>query len=69
MHGKDAGVRTRTVANGGPLWDEDLSNFTAIHALRHGNTVYALRWEDLPTGSYLAAIYHLLLLKHFGKRP
>lgn len=49
--------------------DEDLSNFAAIHMLRHGNTVYALPWQDMPTGSCLAAIYHLPLPKHSGKRP
>jgi hypothetical protein len=48
--------------------DEDLLNFTAIHTLRHGNTVYVLRTEDLPAGDFLAAIYHLPLPKH-GKRP
>jgi hypothetical protein len=49
--------------------DEDLSNLAAIHTLRHGHTAYALRWEDMPTGSPLAAIYHLPLPKHPGKRP
>ena len=48
--------------------DEDLLNFAAIHTLRHGNTVYVLRPEDLPAGAFLAAIYHLPLPKH-GKRP
>ncbi len=48
--------------------DEDLLNFTAIHALRHGDTVYALRPEEMPAGEYLAAIYHLPLPRH-GKRP
>jgi hypothetical protein len=48
--------------------DEDLLNFTAIHTLRHGNTVYVLRPEDLPAGEFLAGIYHLPLPKH-GKRP
>jgi hypothetical protein len=48
--------------------DEDLLSFTAIHTLRHGNTVYGLRPEDLPSGDFLAAIYHLPLPKH-GKRP
>jgi hypothetical protein len=48
--------------------DEDLLNFTAIHTLRHGNTVYAVRPEDLPAGQFLAAIYHLPLPGH-GKRP
>lgn len=49
--------------------DEDLSNLAAIHTLRHGNTVYALQWEDMPTGSPLVGIYHLPLPKHPGKRP
>lgn len=49
--------------------DEDLSNLAAIHTLRHGNTVYALPWEDMPAGSPLAGIYHLPLPKHPGKRP
>jgi hypothetical protein len=49
--------------------DEDLSNLAAIHTLRHGNTVHALQWEGMPTGSPLAAIYHLPLPKHSGKRP
>jgi hypothetical protein len=48
--------------------DEDLLNFTAIHTLRHGNTVYALRPADMPAEQPLAAIYHLPLPKH-GKRP
>jgi hypothetical protein len=48
--------------------DEELLNFTAAHALRHGNTVYALRPEDMPAGKFLAAIYHLPLPRH-GKRP
>jgi hypothetical protein len=48
--------------------DEDLLNFTAIHTLRHGNTVYALRPEDMPAENPLAALYHLPLPKH-GKRP
>jgi hypothetical protein len=47
---------------------EDLLNFTAIHTLRHGNTVYALRPEEMPAGEFLAAIYHLPLPKR-GKRP
>jgi hypothetical protein len=50
------------------LGDEDLLNFTAIHTLRHGHTVYALRPEEMPAGKYLAAIYHLPLPRH-GKRP
>jgi hypothetical protein len=50
------------------LGDEDLLNFTALHTLRHGSTVYALRPEDMPGGKLLAAIYHLPLPKH-GKRP
>jgi hypothetical protein len=50
------------------LGDEDLLNVTAIYTLRHGNTVYALRPEDMPAGTCLAAIYHLPLPKH-GKRP
>jgi len=49
--------------------DEDLSNLAAIHTLRHGHTVHALRWEEMPTGSPLAAIYHLPPPKHEGKRP
>jgi hypothetical protein len=49
--------------------DEDLSNLAAIQTLRHGNTVYALQGEDMPTGSPLAAIYHWPLPKHPGKRP
>ncbi|HEY8506044.1 MAG TPA: hypothetical protein VIL46_15770 [Gemmataceae bacterium] len=48
--------------------DEDLSNLAAVHTLRHGNTVYALRSEEMPTRSPLAAIYHLPLPKH-GKSP
>jgi hypothetical protein len=48
--------------------DEDLVNFAAIHTLRHGNTAYALRPEDMPEGKVLAAIYHLPLPRH-GKRP
>jgi hypothetical protein len=48
--------------------DEELLNCAVIHTLRHANTVYALRGEDMPAGKYLAAIYHLPLSKH-GKRP
>jgi hypothetical protein len=48
--------------------DEDLLNLAAIHTLRHGNTVYVLRPEDMFGGKLLAALYHLPLLKH-GKRP
>lgn len=48
--------------------DEDLLNFTAVHTLRHGNTVYALRAEEMPEGKILAAISHLPL-PHHGKRP
>jgi hypothetical protein len=47
--------------------DEDLLNYAAIQALRHGNTVYTLRPEDIPAGKRLAAIYHLPRSKH-GKR-
>lgn len=49
--------------------DEELLNFTTIHALRRGNTVYVLPVEDMPAGQLLAAIYHLPLAKHQGKRP
>jgi hypothetical protein len=49
--------------------DEDLSNLAAIHTLRRGNTVYVLRWEDMPARSPLAGIYHLPLPKYPGKRP
>jgi hypothetical protein len=48
--------------------DEDLSNFAAIHTLSHGDTVYALPQQDMPTGSPLAAIYHLPPPRHAGKR-
>jgi hypothetical protein len=48
--------------------DEDLVNFAAAHTLRHGNTAYALRPQDMPAGEFLAAIYHLPLPKR-GKRP
>jgi hypothetical protein len=48
--------------------DEDLLNFTAVHTLRHGHTVHALRPEDMPGGELLAAIYHLPLPRH-GHRP
>jgi hypothetical protein len=44
--------------------DEELLNFAAIHTLRHGNTVYALRQEDMPAGQPLAAIGHLPLPRH-----
>jgi hypothetical protein len=48
--------------------DEDLSNLAAIHTLSHGDTVYALPGQEMPTGSPLAGIYHLPLPKHAGKR-
>lgn len=44
--------------------DEDLLNLTAIHTLRHGNTVHVLPSEQVPAGGPLAAIYHLPLPKH-----
>jgi hypothetical protein len=48
--------------------DEELVNFAAAHALRHGNTVYALRPEEMPAGKFLAAIYHLPLPRHGAGR-
>jgi hypothetical protein len=48
--------------------DEDLVNFTALHTLRHGNTVYALKPEKMPAKTPIAAIYHLPMPRH-GKRP
>jgi hypothetical protein len=50
------------------LGDEDLLNLTAIHTLRHGNTVYALHPEEMPGERELAAIGHLPMAKH-GNRP
>jgi hypothetical protein len=48
--------------------DEELVNFAAAQALRHGNPVYAFPPEEMPTGEALAAVYHLPLPKH-GNRP
>jgi hypothetical protein len=48
--------------------DEELVNFAAAHALRHGNAVYVLPSEEMPAGEFLAGLYHLPLPKH-GKRP
>lgn len=49
--------------------DRDLSNDAAIETLRRGHTVYSLSNQDMPSRSPLAALYHLPLAKHFGKRP
>ncbi len=49
--------------------DEDLSNAAAIETLRRGHTVYALAPEEMPSRSPLAALYHLPMVKHPGKRP
>jgi hypothetical protein len=38
--------------------DEDLTNFAAVHTLRHGNSVHALPLEEMPSGTSMAAIYH-----------
>jgi len=42
----------------------DLINLAAVHTLRHGNQVYVLPSEDMPTGGPLAAIDHLPIPKH-----
>lgn len=49
--------------------DRDLSNDAAIETLRRGHSVYALANGEMPSRSPLAALYHLPLAKHFGKRP
>lgn len=48
--------------------DEDLTNFAAVHALRHGREVHFLAAEQMPERSPLAAIYPLPMAKH-GPRP
>lgn len=47
--------------------DENLSNFAAVHTLRHGNMVHALPIEEMPSGACLAGIFHLPPPKHSGK--
>jgi Bacterial archaeo-eukaryotic release factor family 7 len=48
--------------------DEELVNFAAVCALRHGRTVHVLPPADMPGGAVLAATYPLPMDKH-GKRP
>ena len=36
-------------------------------ALRHGNTVYLMKPEEMPAGKFLAGIYHWPMARH-GKR-
>lgn len=38
--------------------DENLTNFAAVHTLRHGNSVHVLPLEEMPSGTSMAAIYH-----------
>ena len=38
--------------------DENLTNFAAVHSLRHGNFVHVLPSEEMPSGTPMAAIYH-----------
>jgi hypothetical protein len=38
--------------------DENLTNFAAVHSLRHGNSVHVLPSEEMPSGTPMAAIYH-----------
>jgi hypothetical protein len=38
--------------------DENLTNFAAVHSLRHGNSVHVLPSEEMPSGASMAAIYH-----------
>lgn len=49
--------------------DGDLSNFAAIHTLRHGHVVYALPADKLPVRSCLAGIFHLPKPPHSGRQP
>jgi len=64
----DSGTNKVSLHQRPEIGDEDLLNFTAIHTLRRGNAVFALRPEDMPEGKLLAAIYHVPLPTH-GKRP
>lgn len=38
--------------------DINLTNFAAVHTLRHGNSVHVLPLEEMPSGASMAAIYH-----------
>lgn len=49
--------------------DGDLSNFAAIHTLRHGNVVYALSADEMPVKACLAGTYHLPRPPHSGRQP
>lgn len=48
--------------------DVDLLDLAAAHTLGHGRTVYAVEPQQVPSGTDVAAIFHLPLPKH-GKRP
>jgi hypothetical protein len=49
------------------MGDEDLSNFAAVHCLRHGHPVYVLSSDELPVPCSVAGIYHLPFRKHSGR--
>lgn len=49
------------------MGDEDLSNFAAVHCLRHGHPVYVLPKDELPVAASVAGIYHLPFRKHSGR--
>lgn len=64
----DAGSHLLTIHDQPEPGDEDLLNLAAIRTLEHGNSVYMLPREQMPTTRPIAGIYHLPLTKR-GRRP